>query len=356
MTPDKNTFKWGLIGPGRIAAQFAQATQAEFVGTLQAVASRDLNRAQAFAKEHNIAKTYDDYQALLNDDDIDAIYIATPHRFHYEQIKQCLMAKKSVLCEKPLTINQAQAKTLFELAKTQNVFLMEAMWTLFLPVYQAVQQWIAQGDIGELKYVQSTFGFPMPADSNERWLNKSLAGGVLLDMGVYNVTTADWFINKALDKTDETLSKPQIQAMGTVGQSGVDEFTLVNMQYQNQYQTNADNKNTDKKYAQFACNFHAQTENCLWIYGSTGRIKIENMFWGSDSASLYQQDNETATKVFHEPLAINGFEYEIAEAERCIKQGLLQSPVASAQQTQQQLGIMDEIRAQLGVHYPFADE
>lgn len=349
MTSNKNTFKWGLIGPGRIAAQFAKATQADFVGQLHAVASRDLNRALAFANEHNIAKTYDSYQALLNDEDIDAVYIATPHRFHFEQIKQCLLAKKSVLCEKPLTINQAQANSLFELAKRQKVFLMEAMWTLFLPVYQNVQEWIAQGEIGELKYIQSTFGFVMPTDEADRWLNKSLAGGVLLDMGIYNVATADWFINKALEPNNNALISPKIQAMGTVAQSGVDEFTLVNMQYQNE-------TGTDKKYAQFTCNFNAQTENCLWIYGSKGRIKIDNMFWGSDTASLYQQDNQTPSKKFHQPLAVNGFEYEIAEAERCITQGLLQSSVVSAQQTQQQLKIMDEIRAQLGVHYPFADE
>lgn len=135
--------------------------------------------------------------------------------------------------------------------------------------------------------------------------------------------------------------------MGNIGQSGVDELTMVNMQYQ---------QGTIKKYAQFCCNFHTKTENCLWIYGTEGQIKIDNMFWGSNNASLYQQDNETPIKVFNEPLAINGFEYEIAEAERCIKQGLIQSPLVSEQQTVQQLHIMDEIRAQLGVSYPFAGE
>ncbi|MCU4677237.1 Gfo/Idh/MocA family oxidoreductase [Catenovulum sp. 2E275] len=342
----KSTFNWGLIGPGRIAQQFAQATQADFVGQLKAVASRDITRANQFAQQYKVEKVYDDYQALLADPELDAIYIATPHKFHYEQIKMCLQAKKSVVCEKPLTVNQVQAEELFELAKAQNVFLMEAMWTLFLPVYQIAKQWIQNGKIGELKLVQSSFGFNQPKSEQDRWLNRDLAGGVLLDMGVYNVTTSDWLINQSNSHPQNTqLEMPQkIQAMGTVGATLVDEFTVVNMQYQN------------NQFAQFNCNFDAKTENALWAYGTKGRIKIENMFWCSNSISFYPDNQDEATEIIKQPFAVNGFEYEIAEAEKCIQSGQLQSQVASHAQTRQQLKIMDKIREQLGVTYPFAGE
>ncbi len=341
-----NEFKWGLIGPGRIAQQFAQAIQADFVGELHAVASRNRTRAAEFANQYGAAKVYDNYPALLADPDLDAIYIATPHRFHFDLIKKCLLAEKSVLCEKPLTVNQAQADELFELAEAKGVFLMEAIWTLFLPVYQIAKDWLVEGKIGELQTVHSTFGFNQPKSEDDRWLNRDLAGGVLLDMGVYNVTLSDWFVNQSLKHNSQNLPvfPEKIQAMGLVGQTLVDELTMVNMQY------------PEQKFVQFSCSLNSKMENSLWLCGTQGRIKIENMFWGANEISLYQDNSDEPCQIIKQPFAVNGFEYEIAEAEKCIQAGLLQSNRASHAQTRHQMKLMDEIRAQLGITYPFAGE
>ncbi|WP_185976738.1 Gfo/Idh/MocA family oxidoreductase [Catenovulum sediminis] len=313
----------GLIGPGRIAHRFAQALSADFVGKLQAVASRNEARARQFASQYNCSTIYTQYENLYEAKDIDAIYIATPHNFHYEQIKAGLTAGKSVLCEKPLTVTSAQASELFTLAKKQGVFLMEAMWSLYLPAYQQVNEWIGQGQIGELKLVRSTFGYNTPKDPTDRLLNPELAGGVLLDMGVYCVATAQWLMQEQAQT---------ISAIGQIGETGVDELTMANLGYSGQ------------RFAQFTSNFHCQTENTLDIYGSEGRIHLPNMFWQPQQVTLIKQNSELTVR---KPFAVNGFEYEIAEAEKCITQGMLESSVVTHQFTHNCLQTMESILQQV---------
>lgn len=316
-------FNWGLIGPGRIAHQFAKALNADFVGRLYAVASNNAQRSKDFSQQYQAQVSYHNYADLLADPKVDAVYIATPHNFHYEQIKQCLMANKAVLCEKPLTVNYEQAKELIELAKNRNLFLMEAMWSLYLPIYQTVNNWIQSGAIGEVKLIHSTFGFAVPRNESDRLLNPDLAGGVLLDMGIYCVATAQWF----------SASYPsKIQASGLIGSTGVDELTMVNLTY------------PDNKFAQFSCNFLTQTDNSLYINGTKGRIKIDDMFWAGTTASLIVDD--TTTRVT-KPHAETGFEYEIAEAESCIKQKKLESSIVSHKETLQNMKIMETVLQQL---------
>lgn len=320
--------KWGLIGPGRIAQRFAGALSCDFVGTLHAVASRDRTRAQAFADQYGAAKVYEDYQALVLDIEIDAIYIATPHAFHYQQAKLCLEAGKPVLCEKPLCVTAEQSLALINIAKANHVFLMEAMWSPFLPIFQQVKHWIDSGEIGAPKFLQSTFGFAMPRDEADRWLNPNLAGGVLLDMGVYNVAISNWVFGEAPE---------HIVAQGIVGESGVDELVAATMRYSKQ------------RYAQFTCNFHTQTDNSFWINGDKGRIRIEPMFWDTTKATLIREDKQQTVE---KPFASTGFEYEIAEAERCIAAGATQSSTISHDFTLDAAKCMDTILQQLGVTYP----
>lgn len=320
-----NSFRWGLIGPGRIANQFANALKADFVGELYAVASRDIKRAETFANTYHATRSYDNYQDLIADKNVDAIYIATPHNFHYEQVKQCLLAKKSVLCEKPLTVTFKQATELTELAKQQNVFLMEAMWSLYLPIYQQVNEWIKAGKIGDITLVQSNFGIAMPRNESDRWLNPELAGGATLDLGVYCVATAQWFIGSYPEK---------IQASGLIGSTGVDELAMANLSYPNQ------------KHAQINCTLLSWTDNSIYINGTKGRIKIHDMFWAATTASLITGNTTETVTLEH---AVNGFEYEIAEAERCIKAGKIESDVVSHQVTRQNMHIMETILEQIAV-------
>ncbi|MBD1387806.1 Gfo/Idh/MocA family oxidoreductase [Neiella sp. HB171785] len=319
-------FRWGLIGPGRIAHRFAKGLQHPECGVLHAVASRNEQRAIEFAAEYQAPRHYSNYDDLLADPEIDGIYIATPHNFHFDTAKACLEAGKPVLCEKPLTVSAKQTEELITLSKQHQTFLMEALWTRMLPVYQQVRQWLNAELIGDVRLVQSNFGFCIERNPNDRLLNPDLAGGVLLDMGVYNLSMSDWVFGRGPE---------QAQATGLIGDTGVDELMAVNLDYGNQ------------QYAQFVCNFISKTENHLTIYGSKGHIKVEQMFWDTGCASVVVGEQQIDS--FDEPFAASGFEYQTMEAERCIRQGLLESPEIPHQTTLRTMKLMDQLRQQVGL-------
>jgi len=322
-------FNWGILGPGRIAQQFGDALQAVEDAALYAVASSNLERAQAFAQQYNGEKTYDSYEALVNDPQVDAIYIATPHRFHFDNIRLCLTAGKPVLCEKPLTVNAVETKQLIELARVNNIFLMEALWTRYLPIYQQVRHWLDEGIIGDVKLLVSTFGINVSKEQTDRWLSPELAGGTLLDMGVYPIAVSQWIMGR----------EPQsFSAQAYLGKTGVDELTAVLLKYDNGV------------ISQFSSNFISDDANEFFIYGSQGHIRIHANYWAATEATLVANgQEETVSK----PLRRNGFEYETEEAMRCIRAGLLESPGMSHAHTLANMELMDKIRAAIGLRYPF---
>jgi predicted dehydrogenase len=322
-------FNWGILGPGRIAQQFADGLKVIDDAALYAVASTNLDRAKAFAGKYGGEKTYPSYEALVNDPQVDAVYIATPHRFHFENIMLCLNAGKPVLCEKPLTVNAAEAKLLVKTARAKKVFLMEALWTRYLPIYQQVRQWLEDGATGEIKLLASTFGINVPKEQDDRWLNPELAGGTLLDMGVYPISVSQWIMGQ----------EPQsFSAKAYLGKTGVDELTAVIFKYGNGI------------ISQFSSNFISDDTNEFYIYGSKGHIRIHAPYWGASRATLVTGGQEwTVSK----PLRGGGFEYETEEAMRCIRAGLLESPLMSQAHTLANMEIMDQIRAEIGLKYPF---
>lgn len=319
-------FKWGLIGPGRIAHRFAQALSAPETGRLYAVASSNAKRAEDFAAQYQAPVSYDNYPTLMTDPNVDAIYIATPHNFHFEQAAACLKAGKPVLCEKPLTVTAQQAKALIELSQTHQVFLMEALWSRFLPVYQQVKTWLNDGRIGQPKLVQSNFGFAIERNESDRLLNPDLAGGVLLDMGVYNLSMSQWVYGRKPEKA---------VAQGFVGATGVDELMNVSLDF------------GGGQLAQFCCNFLCDTENSLTIYGSKGQIKVNAMFWDTGRAELKTTDGKIER--FDQAYSASGFEYQIQEAKRCIEAGKLESDLITHRMTLETMELMDELLAQVGV-------
>lgn len=325
-----NRFKWGLLGPGRIAQQFADGIKVIDDASLYAVASSNPERAAAFAKQNGGEKTYDSYEALVNDSQVDAVYIATPHRFHFENTMLCLNAGKPVLCEKPLTVNAAEARKLFETAKEKNVFLLEALWTRFLPIYRQIRQWLDEKAIGEIHLLTSTFGFDIPKGKDDRWLNPELAGGTLLDMGIYPISTSQWVMGQ---------EPASFGAKAILGATGVDELTSVVLQYPNGV------------ISQFSSNFLSNNVNDFFIYGGKGSIRIHPNFWASTAAtlSINGQDDQTVSKT----LRAGGFEYQTEEAMRCIRAGLLESPGMPHAQTLANMELMDKIRAEIGLRYPF---
>jgi predicted dehydrogenase len=322
-------FRWGVLAPGRIAHRFAQALESVEGAGLHAVASRSPERGRAFAQRYRAPVSYASYEALANDPEVDAIYIASPHRFHHAQARMCLEAGKPVLLEKPFTVNAAQAADLIEMATTKSLFLMEALWSRFLPVYRKVREWLDEGAIGTIDLISSIFCFQAEPDPSDRKFNHDLAGGALLDLGIYNISLSQWV-------TGENPSS--IGAHARIGATGVDELTAVTMVYPR------------KTLSQFTCSFLFDAVNEFLIFGTKGHIRVQARFWESTRATLVAGGKETVAAL---PFRKNGFEYQIEEAMNCIRGGRRESegmPLASTLATME---TMDEVRRLIGLRYSF---
>lgn len=335
------TFAWGVIGPGKVARRFAAALSGIPGAGLRAVLGRDAMRAADFAanctngdgSHPSVARNCHE---LLADPRLDGIYIATPHAQHGEWVRQCLEAGKPVLCEKPLVPNLAQALALVRLARERHVFLMEAMWTRFLPAYAIVAQWLRDESIGELHAIQSTFCFHAPFEPAGRLYNPVLAGGALLDLGIYNLAVTRWVLQTALGACPEPLA---IEATGVLAPTGVDQRVTATLHFPGDFDS------------QFVCGLDGTSENALTIFGERGVIVLPTCFWQATEARLHQTGESAQT--LPAPFRVNGFEYEIEEAQRCIRAGLVESPRMTHDDTLATLQWMDEIRRQVGVRYPF---
>lgn len=326
-------FRWGIIGLGRIAERFVESMAVVDGAEITAVASRDSERAEAFAHRHQISRWYQGYEELCHHPKLDAVYIATPIRHHYEHCALFLEAGVAVLCEKSFTINAKQAQALSQLAKKKRVFLMEAMWTPFTPIYTTVREWLDNGEIGDIKHMQSSFGFAIPRNLTDREFRHDLGGGVLLEMGVYNVAISQWVANQF---------PAQIQAQGWLGESRVDEAVMVNLNYGSGQEVGLS--------SQFHCSYQAQLSNDFVISGTKGEIRIAAYFWEECRASLnVGEDIQHITK----PFRGRGFEYQIEHVMECIAGGDIESPVMSHQRSIDQMRIMDEIRRQISLRYDF---
>jgi predicted dehydrogenase len=327
--------RWGIIGPGRIADEFATALRAVELACLYAVASRDKLRAEIFAKTHGAARCYDSYQALIDDPSVDAVYIATPHRFHFENARDCIRAGKAVFCEKPLTVNAAETNELIKLAEEAGVFLMEAMRTRFLPVYQQVRHWLDVGEIGEVERVSSFFGFEFPRNFEDRLLNQELAGGVLLDMGVYNLSMSQWLF----------AAEPEsFTAHALIGDTGVDEHLEVKLDY------------SGGRISTFTNSMTTRQTNDFSIYGGHGLIRVEPMFWNATRVSLSKGEKPAhykQTQVVTREFRATGMEYEIEEAQSCIREGRTESPRMPLSDTLSTMRSMDILRTAIGLRYSF---
>lgn len=320
--------KWGIIGPGGIAHQFAKALGPSVRGELFAVASRNLTRAEEFASRFGASRSYGDYQSLIADDEVDAIYIATPHSQHFEYAKYSLQAKKHVLLEKPLTVNAAQAEQLVALAQQHQCVFQEALWSRFLPCFEQVKRWMAS-EIGEIQYISSQIGFAFSHLREHRLTSPALAGGALLDLGVYSVSVSQYLLDEY---------PISVQAVGQINQDQVDQNTLVNLRYPSGISS------------QFICTIGAQSSNVMTIHGKQGYILIPSYFWNGDRALLYRDDRLVETKTFTHP--INGFEYQIEALMDSIEQGRLCDPRMNHQDSINVMRTLDEVRRQIGLEFP----
>lgn len=323
----QKTYTWGIIGPGKIARKFAEALHLTNNVRLGAVASRSIEKAKQFAEALGCPKVYDSYEALARDPEIDVVYIATPHAFHCEQAILCLQNKKAVLCEKPLALNAAQVGRMIQASKGNSCFLMEALWTRFLPWLKAVNEIIHGGEIGTVRYVRADFGFKAEYNPSGRLFDTKLGGGSLLDIGIY-----------PLFLCQQLLGRPKcITAAGNIDAGGADISCHAILQYENGA--------AGIISSVLDCNTHQTAE----IAGTEGMIRIPSRWHGVNEFD-WCRTGEDWQKVMLSP-SVNGFEFQIEEVVNCLDKGLQESPSLLHAFSLQLSETMDEIRKQIGVKY-----
>jgi predicted dehydrogenase len=323
-------YKWGIIGPGRIANKFAEALALTGGATLEAVASRDADRAREFARKFGAARSYGSYADLAADPGIDAVYIATPHGYHCEHALLCLQKGKAVLCEKPMALSNRQVQAMVEAARENKVFLMEAMWTRFLPLMEKILELIRDGRVGTIKHIRADFGFPAPFNPDGRLYNLRLGGGALLDIGVYPIFLCLFL----LGEPDKLLAAAHLAS------TGADETCQAIFQYR------------DGRSAVISSTLACQTSITAEIAGSEAMIRIPTPWYKNDHL-LLERKGEDPQSVQVIPM-VNGFEYEILETMQCLEKGLIESPRMPHELSLMMSRVMDEIRRQCGIVYPGA--
>lgn len=318
--------KWGILATGNIARNFAKTVSQLPDVTVQAVASRNAQNAEAFAAEFGIPAAYGSYEALASDPQVDIVYVATPHSRHYEDVKLLLEHGKHVLCEKSFTTDAGQAEALFALAREKGVFLMEAFWTKCLPIYRHVEKWIAEGKIGEIRTITAQYGYNTPRIA--RKFDAGLAGGTLLDIGVYAIGFACLIAGYEWDSVQAQM------IMNDAGTDAVDSLIL----------------RRGDTVAQLSTSIGSFMPILGMVYGTKGHIEVPE-FKNPKQVTLCVDGEEP--QVLEIPFEVNGFECEIREAQRCAEQGLAESPLMTAAQSIATMRIMDEARRQCGLVFPF---
>lgn len=356
--------RWGILGTGTIAHHFAEGLQHLPQAKIQSVGSRNLERATGFAQRFGASESCDDYQRVVDDPDVDIIYVATPHHRHHDDLMMSLNAGKAVLCEKPFTLNSQQTETVIATARQKNLFCMEAMWMRFMPLVQQLKSMIEAGEIGDVEMINIDFGVPAPRDPSNRFFNLELGGGALLDRGVYCLSLAQYLLGSPSDMHSHV----------TIGDTGVDEQSSVSLRYDS------------GAIAVLNCSLTTKMRNQALVMGSKGSLLLDEYFFRpetlivdhfqpakapahpDDASSKLKQrlkSNKllrgaitTAKKLrssgqrIQQPMDGNGYGYEAAEAMRCLNNNLLESPHMSWQDSLDVMRTLDSIRADWGLRYP----
>jgi predicted dehydrogenase len=314
-------FKFGIIGAGKISHGFCKAVRLIDNAEVVAVSSKDIDKSKAFAEKENIKYYFGSYSEMLANCDIDAVYIATTHNFHHENALLCLNHGKPVLIEKAMVLNRKQAEEIFDLAKTKNLFVMEAMWPRFLPHINKAREWLAEGAVGKPVFADFSFGCKPDSNPGARYLNPKLGGGALYDFGVYAIELILYIINNPVREVKSVMLRAE---------TGVDLTNGISVLFENDC--------IAKIFATFAANINSG----LTIYGTDGHIVVPHIIGGSE-CSLYRESKPA--EHFKEEYA-NGFVYEIEETIRCIKNNLCESPVMPHSDTLTCCDIFDFILAE----------
>lgn len=322
------TWNWGILGPGKIAHKMVQDLQRIPRARLHAVGSRSLERAREFAQAYTIPHAFGSYEELAACPDLDVVYIATPHHGHFENTLMCLGQGVAVLCEKPLAINARESQQMIEAARSQQVFLMEAMWTRFLPQTLHILELIEDGAIGDVLAVKADFGFAAPVDPDGRLFNLELGGGALLDIGIYPA-----FLSLLL------LGKPDdIQASAILHKTGVDVENGVVLKYRN------------GQMAHLHSTLRSLTKTEAFIYGTQATIHIHTRWHEPSSFTIIREGEAPELHTFTEES--HGYLHEAREVMHCLEEGLTESPHLPLSFSQDLMELLDDIRIRMGLTYP----
>jgi predicted dehydrogenase len=352
--------RWGILGAGAVARLFGQGLQYLPDATLTAVASQSHDRLQEFSSVCRVERRYTDYESLVNDPDVDIVYIATTNQLHCRHATLCLGAGKPVLCEKPFTITAAEGREVIELARRQHLFCMEAMWTRCLPLMRALPELLKSGSIGDIRMLQVSFGSLPPFDRTNRFFSPALGGGAMLDLGIYLVSLAFYVLG-----TPES-----VVSQASVGKTGVDEQSAALLSY------------PSGQIALISCSLVTRLPTEALIVGTRGNIRIhspvhrpreltltiypsslagnaarENGFRSVNPSRLLSSFAPLLVAVKNRlhgrsagtiryPFEGNGYNYEAEEAMHCLRSGKLESPIMPLNETLEIMETMDTIRRQ----------
>ena len=319
--------RWGILGTGKIAKAFAMALRDVPDAALAAVASRSIDSATGFARQFGAARAHGSYQALADDPGVDAIYIATPHAMHHQNALMCLKGGKALLVEKAFTLNRREAQEIADLARERRLFVMEAMWTRFQPAMLEARRMVDMGEIGKVRSLQADFGFAANAGPEHRLFNPALGGGSLLDLGIYPLSMAAFFLGPVQG----------VRGYGELTPAGVDVQASFVLQHEG------------GALSACSCSLNAHTPGAMTISGDKGFLRLHGRFHHTERFTIGLADG--SERAFHVPRIGNGYAHEAMEVGRCLRAGLLESPAMPLAESVQLMGVLDALRAQIGVRY-----
>ncbi|ULO06750.1 Gfo/Idh/MocA family oxidoreductase [Paenibacillus sp. 19GGS1-52] len=321
--------KWGILSTGWIAHQFVTDLAHASNGVAYAVGSRTQESADEFAKNHGVPVAYATYEELVNDPEVDAVYIGTPHPFHKDNVLLALRAGKAVLCEKPFTVNSGELEEIVAYAREQKLFLMEAMWARCIPAIIKIKEWLAAGRIGDVRLIKADLGFRSEWNPEGRLLNPKLGGGALLDVGIYPISFASMIFGPNPESISSTVH---------IGETGVDEHFSLLLSY------------GGGRTASLNGGIRLNLQEDAQIYGTEGRIVLPENVVNPRSAVLYVGDKIVET--FEDDRLSIGYAFEAEEVGRCLQAGLTESSAITLDESLAIMKLLDQIRASWGLTYP----
>jgi predicted dehydrogenase len=326
-------YNWAILGCGSIAEKFASDLQLLPNALLYAAAARNKDKASAFARKFGFEKGYGSYEDMLADEQVDIVYIATPHTFHHQHTLLCLSHKKAVLCEKPFAMNEHEVTEMIACAKKNNIFLMEAFWTFFLPSFQKALEIVRSGKLGALQNVKSDFAFKADFNPNNRFFDINLGGGSLMDIGIYTV-----FVTLA------ALGKPsKVKTLPVFGPTGVEESITIIFSY--------DNGQTASLYSSIKAHSSSQTEYCCEL----GSVRLNKLSFFPATASLCKAGWEEETDIAMPEMQGFGYHYEAAHLMDCLDRSLIESDRLPLSFSMDLIETLDAIRKDAGIVFPNHD-